>query len=155
MLFGYADIRGDITFISRISSSTRALFSNLVFVKTVKTEHVSMRTVWAISVETGETLWKHEQRAGHMSLVATGGGLIFGGDVAGDFKAYDELTSEVLWQTNLGLMISGYPVSYAVDGKQYIAVSSGTSLVGQAALGVTPDVQAATESPQLVVFALP
>jgi alcohol dehydrogenase (cytochrome c) len=112
-------------------------------------------TIWAISVETGETLWKHEQRAAHMSLVATGGGLIFGGDVAGDFKAYDEMTGEVLWRDNLGMMISGYPMSYAVNGKQYVAVSSGTSLVGQAALGVTPDVPAATEDPQLVVFALP
>ena len=112
-------------------------------------------TVWAISVETGETLWKHEQRAGHMSLVATGGGLIFGGDVAGDFKAYDEMTGEVLWSNNIGLMISGYPVTYAVDGKQYVAVSSGTSLVAQAALGVTPELPPATEGPQIVVFALP
>jgi len=112
-------------------------------------------TVWAISVETGETLWKHEQRAGHMSLLATGGGLVFGGDVAGDFKAYDETTGDVLWETNLGLMISGYPVSYAVDGRQYVAVSSGTSLVGQAARGVTPELPAATEGPQIVVFALP
>lgn len=116
-------------------------------------------TVWAISVETGETLWKHEQRAGHMSLVATGGGLIFGGDVAGDFKAYDELTGEVLWSDNLGMMISGYPVSYAVDGKQYVAVASGTSIVGQAALGVTPELQPepGAEGPgaQIVVYALP
>ena len=37
--------------------------------------------VWAISAETGKTTWKHEQRAGMMSLVATGGGLVFGGDV--------------------------------------------------------------------------
>ena len=43
--------------------------------------------VWAISAEKGTTLWKHEQRTGVMSLVATGGGLVFGGDVAGAFKA--------------------------------------------------------------------
>ena len=40
-------------------------------------------TVWAISAETGTTLWKHEQRAGMLSLVATGGGLVFGGDANG------------------------------------------------------------------------
>jgi alcohol dehydrogenase (cytochrome c) len=90
-----------------------------------------------------------------MSLVATGGGLIFGGDVAGIFKAYDELTGEVLWQSDLGLQISGYPVSYAVDGKQYVAVSSGTSLVAQSARRVTPELPDETEGPQLVVFALP
>ena len=38
--------------------------------------------VWAISAETGKTVCKHEQRVGVMSLVATGGGLVFGGDVA-------------------------------------------------------------------------
>src|SRR5581483_7212328 len=43
-------------------------------------------TVWAISVETGATLWKYEQRAGMLSLVATGGGLVFGGHVNGRFK---------------------------------------------------------------------
>jgi alcohol dehydrogenase (cytochrome c) len=112
-------------------------------------------TIWAISVETGETLWKHEQRAGHMSLVATGGGLIFGGDVAGLFKAYDEMTGEVLWQADLGMQISGYPISFAVGGKQYVAVSSGTSLVSQSARRVTPELPEETQGPQLVVFALP
>ena len=41
----------------------------------------------AISVETGETSWLYEQRAGTMSLVATGGGLLFGGDANGRFRA--------------------------------------------------------------------
>jgi alcohol dehydrogenase (cytochrome c) len=112
-------------------------------------------SVWAVSVETGETLWKHEQRAGHMSLLATGGGLIFGGDVAGSFKAYDEHSGEVLWEHNLGMQIGGYPVSYAVDGKQYVAVPSGPSLVGSAARGVTPDLPAETDTPRVFVFALP
>jgi alcohol dehydrogenase (cytochrome c) len=112
-------------------------------------------TVWAISVETGEILWKHEQRAGHMSLLTTGGGLVFGGDVAGAFKAYDELTGAVLWEADLGMQIGGYPVSFAVDGKQYVAVASGPSLVGSSARRVTPELPAETETPQVVVFALP
>src|SRR5207247_11038212 len=45
-------------------------------------------TVQAISVETGKTVWKYEQRAGYMSLVATRGGLIFGGDTNGHFRAF-------------------------------------------------------------------
>jgi PQQ-dependent dehydrogenase (methanol/ethanol family) len=112
-------------------------------------------TVWAISVETGKTLWKHEQRAGHMSVLTTGGGLVFGGDVAGEFKAFDELTGEVLWQADLGLQIGGYPVSFAVDGKQYVAVASGSSLVGNSARRVTPELPEETEPAQVVVFALP
>ncbi len=45
-------------------------------------------TIFAISVATGETLWKYDQRAGMVSLLATGGGLLFGGDVNGRFRAY-------------------------------------------------------------------
>jgi alcohol dehydrogenase (cytochrome c) len=112
-------------------------------------------SVWAISVETGETLWRHEQRAGHMSLLATGGGLIFGGDVAGIFKAYDEENGNVLWQMDLGMQIGGYPVSFAVAGKQYVAVTTGPSLVGGAARRVTPELPAETTTPQVVVFGLP
>ena len=51
-------------------------------------------TVQAISVETGEITWTHEQRAATMSLVATGGGLVFGGDVNGRFRALDQETGE-------------------------------------------------------------
>ena len=43
-------------------------------------------------------MWKHEQRAGMMSLVATGGGLVFGGDANGRFKAFDDKTGKVLWE---------------------------------------------------------
>jgi alcohol dehydrogenase (cytochrome c) len=91
------------------------------------TENVG--AVYAISAETGRTLWKHEQRAGMLSLVATGGGLVFGGDANGRFMAFDERTGEIMWETNLGSPVSGYPISFAVDGKQYIAVNTGGSLV--------------------------
>ena len=85
--------------------------------------------MWAISAETGKTVWKHEQHTGVMSLVATGGGLVFGGDVAGNFNAYDDKTGEVLWETDLGSPVSGYPITFAVGGKQYVAVMTGPSLV--------------------------
>jgi alcohol dehydrogenase (cytochrome c) len=110
--------------------------------------------VYAISVETGETVWKYEQRAGVLSLVATGGGLIFGGDVNGRFRALDEETGDVLWETNLGSPVSGYPISFAVDGKQYVAVSTGSSLVAGSAAGVTPELRTGTAR-NMFVFALP
>ena len=114
-----------------------------------------MGAVYAISVETGETLWRHEQRAGVMSMVATGGGLVFGGDVAGDVKAYDETTGEVLWQATVGSPISGYPVAYAVDGKQYLAVSTGLTGVTRNATRFTPEIVPAGSDTKVVVFALP
>ena len=106
--------------------------------------------VHAISVETGEIAWLYEQRAATMSLVATGGGLVFGGDVHGRFRAFDQETGEVLWEINLGSPVSGFPIAYAVDGRQYIAVSTGTPRF----LNLTPELGPSFGN-NLFVFALP
>jgi PQQ-dependent dehydrogenase (methanol/ethanol family) len=111
--------------------------------------------VYAVSAEKGTTLWKHEQRVGVMSLVTTGGGLVFGGDVDGKFRALDDTTGEVVWEADVGGPVSGYPVSFAVDGKQYVAVTTGPSLVAAAARRVTPELSGDTGTGQVVVFALP
>ena len=111
-------------------------------------------TVWAIAADTGKTVWKLEQRVGMMSLVATGGGLVFAGDVAGHFKALDDRTGKVLWETSLGAPVSGYPVTFAVNGKQYVAVSTGPSLAANASARLTPEIHP-SNSNQMFVFALP
>ncbi len=112
------------------------------------TENVGM--VQAISVETGSTRWTYEQRAATMSLVATGGGLIFGGDTNGRFRALDHVTGAVLWEINLGSSVSGYPITYAVDGVQYVAVSTGTARFNN----LTPEIRPSANN-NLFVFALP
>jgi alcohol dehydrogenase (cytochrome c) len=112
-------------------------------------------SAWAISVETGATEWKHEQRAGMLSMVATGGGLVFAGDVSGTFRAFDDTTGEVLWETDLDSPVSGYPITFAVDNKQYVAVATGSSLVASSAGRLTPEVAPSSSAPVLYVFALP
>ena len=82
-------------------------------------------TVQAISAETEEIRWIYKQRAATTSLVATGGGLLFGGDANGRFRALDDATGEVLWEINLGSPVTGVPITYAVEGRQYVAVSTG------------------------------
>ena len=111
-------------------------------------------TVRAISAETGETVWLHEQRAGTMSLVATGGGLVFGGDVNGRFRAFDHETGEVLWEINLGSSVTGFPITYAVDGRQYVAASTGSGGTASHFLGLTPELRPSSGN-NLFVFALP
>ena len=111
-------------------------------------------TVWSISAETGQTLWKHEQRAGMLSLVATGGGLVFGGDSNGRFKALDDKSGAVLWETIVGSPASGYPISYAVGGKQYVAAIVGPSLEANSTRGLTPELKTGI-GPNIFVFALP
>ena len=114
----------------------------------------SAGTVRAISAETGVTVWLHEQRAGTMSLVATGGGLVFGGDVNGRFRAFDHETGEVLWEINLGSSVTGFPIAYAVDGRQYVAVSTGSGGTASHFLGLTPELRPSSGN-NLFVFALP
>ena len=106
--------------------------------------------VHAISAETGATAWVYEQRAATMSLAATGGGLVFGGDVNGRFRAFDDRTGEVLWEINLGSSVSGFPITYAVDGRQYVAVSTGTPRF----INLTPELRPSLGN-NLFVFALP
>jgi len=108
----------------------------------------------AISVETGETVWKYEQRAAVTSLLTTGSGLLFGGDVNGRFRAFDQKTGKILWEVNLGSQVTGFPATFAVDGKQYIAISTGGA-PNTFGLGMlTPDQRAGTAN-NLFVFSLP
>ncbi len=111
-------------------------------------------TVRAISVETGRTGWLYEQRAATMSLVATGGGLLFGGDTNGRFRAFDQNTGTILWEINLGSPVSGYPITFAVDGRQYVAVSTGTAGNASINLRMTPELRPSAGN-NLFVFALP
>jgi alcohol dehydrogenase (cytochrome c) len=111
-------------------------------------------TVWAISVDSGHTAWKYEQRAGTLSVVTTGGGLVFGGDDNGRFRALDDKTGKVLWEMNLGSPVSGYPISFAANGKQYVAVTTGASLVASSALRLTPELKPGNAA-NIFVFTLP
>ncbi|MDA1092569.1 MAG: PQQ-binding-like beta-propeller repeat protein [Acidobacteria bacterium] len=85
---------------------------------------VDRGSIWAISAETGEATWLYEQSAGTEAVVATGGGLLFGGDEDGRFRAFDQATGDVLWEINLGSPVRGFPITYAVDGRQYVVAST-------------------------------
>ena len=111
-------------------------------------------TVQAISVETGAIMWKYQQRAGTTSLVATASGLLFGGDVNGRFRALDQATGKVLWETNLGSAVTGYPITFAIEGKQYVAVSTGSSLATGGIAALTPELKPSNAN-NLFVFTLP
>ena len=106
-------------------------------------------SIWAISSETGRATWLHEQRAATQALVATGGGLVFGGDANGRFRAFDQETGEVLWEINLGSPVRGFPITYAVDGRQYVVASTSSS-----GSGLTPEFRPSAGN-NLFVFALP
>jgi alcohol dehydrogenase (cytochrome c) len=111
-------------------------------------------SLYAISAETGKTLWRYDQRAAMMSVVATGGGLLFAGDTNGRFRAFDQDSGKILWETNLGAPVTGYPITYSVGGKQYVAVSVGNSLASSSLNRLAEELRPGNAS-NVFVFALP
>jgi len=82
-----------------------------------------------INLSTGEMTRFDVQKAPSTgSLLATAGGLIFHGDINRRFRAFDAATGQKLWESILGGPISVSTITYAVNGKQYVAVITGDNL---------------------------
>jgi len=110
---------------------------------------VEKSTGWltAVKASTGKVAWKyHSARPMVAAVTATSGNVIFTGEMTGDFIALDARDGNVLYRFNGGGSIVGGVISYAVNGKQYVAAVSGM------AAGFW---QAAPGSWTLMVFALP
>ena len=90
----------------------------------------STGSVIAVDPATGNTKWRWEMVTAPTSgLLATAGGLVFGGDREGYLMAFDARTGKVVWKFQTGGVIIAPPISYALNGKQYIAVGAGASIV--------------------------
>lgn len=91
----------------------------------------SQKVLIAFNVCSGTFAWKQAQiGSGHSSggTMATAGGLLFFGDDAQSFEAVDAQDGKPLWHFNTGQDISASPMSYAVNGKQYVAIASGSDI---------------------------
>ena len=83
----------------------------------------------ALDAVTGKLKWEFPLLSpGFSSLLSTAGGLVFGGTEEGNFIALDDDTGKPLWDLQLGGAVRGIPISYAVDGKQYVAIAAGNAL---------------------------
>ncbi len=73
-----------------------------------------------------EAIWRNKEALPYVGgMLATAGGLVFHGNTEGWFKALDQRTGELLWKFNTGSGIHAGPITYMIDGVQYVAVVSG------------------------------
>ena len=110
----------------------------------------------ALDLATQQVKWTHRQRMPlASSLLATAGGVVFMSDLERSFSAFDQDSGAVLWHTKLPAAAESTPITYAVNGKQYIAVVTGEgSHLGLANRRLVPELDEPNTQISLVVFAL-
>ena len=111
----------------------------------------------AFDLVTGKTIWMKRRRAPEISaILATAGGLVFDGSRDRWFRASNDRTGEVLWETRLDGVPSSFPITYEVDGVQYIAVTTGggNPVDGVSAI-LTPEIVNPAGGTTLWTFRLP
>jgi alcohol dehydrogenase (cytochrome c) len=93
--------------------------------------HISRRVLLAYDLQTNSFAWKYPQVGSAHSeggTMTTAGGLVFFGDDAETFEALDAKTGKPLWHFDTGQTFSASPMSYAVEGKQYVAIAAGNDI---------------------------
>jgi alcohol dehydrogenase (cytochrome c) len=81
---------------------------------------------------------------------------VFGGALDRYFRAYDDKTGKVLWQMRASNIINSFPITYAVKGRQYVAVAVGNGSSHARSLAtLTPEIAIPDSGSALFVFALP
>jgi alcohol dehydrogenase (cytochrome c) len=90
------------------------------------------KSLRALDIQTGKIAWELPEVGGGIigsGLMATAGGLIFYGDGSGAFVATDAKTGKPVWQFNTSQNFKGGPMTYLIDGTQYIGVATGTTIL--------------------------
>ena len=111
----------------------------------------------AVNLSNKQTVWS-EQRHPYWSssLLATAGGIVFGGDTNRRAVAFDAATGKTLWELPLNSQPGGFPMTYMAGGKQYVAIPVGPSLIGDRVIHqLTPEIPVPSSGSTLMVFVLP
>lgn len=87
--------------------------------------------VYAVNADDGSVQWKYQSPTPMIAgVTATAGGLVFTGDLNGDFFAFNASDGKQLWKQNTGSAIAGGVITYLANGKQHVAVASGLTSKG-------------------------
>ena len=112
----------------------------------------------AFNPVTGERAWEYRHENGApmtAAALATGGGLVFGGTADRRLFALDADNGDLLWETRLNGDISGAPVTFEVDGRQYLAVGAGGRIGQTTSYARLTGITLPQGSGVIWVFALP
>jgi len=111
----------------------------------------------AVDASTGKLLWSYLQRAPLWSTLTTSGGLLFVGDNYRNLMVFDQRSGDKVWEIALSGPVRGNPMSFAVEGRQYIAVAVGGGGAGGPHMNreLTPELHPREGSNVLMVFGLP
>jgi alcohol dehydrogenase (cytochrome c) len=98
----------------------------------------------ALDYKTGNIIWSHKYPSGTFGnsgpgILTTAGKLLFTGDPSGNLIAYDPATGRILWHFRTGAMVSNGPMTYQLDGKQYLVVGAGDTLFAFSLVKTTGD----------------
>lgn len=94
-----------------------------------KTEEEGFGVVRAIDPKTGEKKWDYKMNdITWAGVMTTASDVLFSGGREGNFFALDARTGNLLWKASVGGQVNSAPMSYSIDGKQYVAVSAGATL---------------------------
>ena len=106
----------------------------------------------ALDPETGKTMWDFKLFQGSLQngVMATAGGVQFAALREGNLIALDGITGKFLWRYQTGGNMSASPMSFAVDGRQYIAV-----VAGYGRNSLAPEIDSVAGQNMIYVFALP
>jgi alcohol dehydrogenase (cytochrome c) len=120
-----------------------------------KTDERYESNLTAIDPVTGEIKRSvHLRYPNYAGALTTGGGLVFNALLDGTVAAYDDTTLEELWKFNVGSGISAPPMSFEVNGKQFVAIASGPSGGAKSRLINTPELKEMRNATVLYVFGL-
>jgi alcohol dehydrogenase (cytochrome c) len=120
--------------------------------KTVARYESDLTAVDPLTGKTKATI--HLPYPNYSGVVATGGGLIFTALADGTVAAFDDVTLKKLWKINVGSGFSAPPMTFEVNGKQYIAIASGVGEGSRQRLSMTPELSEQRNATVLYVFSL-